>query len=92
MDNMELICNSNYTYFYKSKIGLFYIKFNPKTALWELWMNDGMYGDFPSTIGAADNVYVHATGCFEWDDLDGTIDDVPTDIYEWERKPNKGYE
>jgi sarcosine oxidase delta subunit len=88
MDNLELISNPDFTYKYKSPIGSFYIRYNPKTLKWELWFGDGMYGDFDNTIGAADNVYLHATGCYEWDKLDCKIDDVPTDIYEWERVPN----
>ena len=89
MDNMELINNPDYTYYYKSPIGLFFIRYNPSKCKWELWMNDDVYGDFDTTIGAADNVYLHATGFYDWDKLDGDYDDVPTDIYEWERRKNK---
>lgn len=32
----------------------------------------------------ADNVYMHVTGCYDWDCLDGEVDDVPSDLSEWE--------
>lgn len=32
----------------------------------------------------ANNVYMHSTGCFDWDQLDGKILDAPTDLSEWE--------
>ena len=31
----------------------------------------------------ADNIYMHVTGCFEWDSLDG-VEDSPSDLREWE--------
>lgn len=33
----------------------------------------------------ADNVYMQATGCTNWDMYDTTNDIVPTDLSEWER-------
>ena len=33
----------------------------------------------------ADNVYMHCTGCYEWDRLDGTVLDCPTDLSGWEK-------
>ena len=88
-DNMELINNPNYTYYYKSPIGIFSICYKPELEKWQLFYDNETFGNFDTTIGAADNVYLHATGCYEWDKLDGKFDNVPTDIYEWERKLNK---
>ena len=90
MDNMELINNPNYTYYYKSPLGLFFIRYNPSMEKWDLGINDQVYGYYLTTIAAADDVYCQATGCFEWDrlDLETISTKVPTDIYEWERRRN----
>jgi hypothetical protein len=93
MDNMELINNPKYTYVYKSPIGIFYIHYNPSFEKWDLGMDGEIFGSYITTIAAADDVYCQATGCNKWDILDiSNNPDVPTDIYEWERVPNKGYE
>lgn len=57
---------------------------DPRIDKYALSIGDTIYGHYNSAIAAADDVYMHATGCFEWDDLDGTVD-APTDIYEWQR-------
>jgi len=92
MDNMELINNPNYTYVYKSPVGVFYIRYNPSLEKWDLGMDDNVFGYYLTTIAAADDVYCQSTGCYEWDSLDAKIitDKAPTDIYEWERIQNKG--
>ena len=92
MDDMELINNHNYTYIYKSPVGVFYIHYNPSMEKWDLGMDDNIFGYYLTTIAAADDVYCQSTGCYEWDSLDINIitDKVPTDIYKWERIPNKG--
>ncbi len=68
---------------YESPIGTLYIK----------RLNDGSYGlvyngtvweSSQSPQAEANNVYVHSTGCYDWDQLDGQIPDVPTDLNEWE--------
>lgn len=46
-------------------------------------INEEIYGSYPSPQSAADDVYNHATGCYEWDSLDGSIFDVPSEIDEW---------
>lgn len=69
---------------YHSPIGKLYIK----------RLDDGQYGlIYKGTVwessdtpeAEADNVYCHCTGCTAWDALDGKIDDVPTDLLEWEQ-------
>lgn len=32
----------------------------------------------------ADNVLQHVTGCNSWDDIAGTVNDVPRDLSEWD--------
>lgn len=72
-------------YVYKSPAGFMRIAPNPNTGRWDLWIGDTVYGSYSSAVGAADDVYMHVTGCNGWDDLDGTID-APTDVYEWEKR------
>lgn len=72
-------------YFYKSPIGPMVIKFDSSVRKYLLIINEIGYGHFTSPQAAADDVYMHSTGCDEWDELDGEINNVPTDIYEWEK-------
>lgn len=37
---------------------------------------------FVMAVAAADDVYCHATGCYDWDHLSSELDQVPTDIHE----------
>ncbi len=68
-------------YVFKSSIGLFWIKQVPSG--WHLGIDNEILGTYQSAVAAADDVYVHVTGCYDWDKLDG-IEDAPTDIYEWD--------
>ena len=70
---------------YESPIGLMEIKFNSSSGKYLLIINGTCYEKHNSAISAADNVYMHCTGCYEWDCLDGQVD-VPHDIYEWEKQ------
>lgn len=72
---------------YRSPIGNMFIK----------RLGDGRYGfiyngtvweSCDSPQAEADNVYMHVTGCYEWDRLDGELDDEPTDLSEWEHIPD----
>ena len=69
-------------YIYKSPIGTFKIK--EYYGRWQLWFEEEVYGEYESAVAAANNVYLHVTGCDEWDELDGQISDEPTDIAKWE--------
>lgn len=69
-------------YYYDSPIGKMYIR-QESNGKYSLNICDTLYGYYPNAISAADDVYVHVTGCYAWDSLDCTIDDVPTDITEW---------
>ncbi len=67
---------------YDSPIGPLFIK----------RLADGRYGFiYDGTVwesshspeAEADNVYMHCTGCCDWDKLDGKIPNVPTSLGEW---------
>lgn len=70
-------------YVYRSPIGIFSIRvLNGRYAL---CFSDDVLGYYNSAISAADDVYTHTTGHDKWDSLDCQVNDVPTDIYEWEK-------
>jgi hypothetical protein len=69
-------------YLYQSPIGLMLIKLNPNTIKYSLIINSICYEEHDSAASAADNVYMHVTGCNEWDILDGKVS-APHDISEW---------
>lgn len=70
---------------YNSPVGLMRIFFN-SSERYSLEIDGTVYGFYHSPIAAADDVYTHSTGCDSWDLLDGNIQDVPTDLYEWEHR------
>lgn len=69
-------------WYYKSPIGLMKIYKNT-SGRYSLQINGTVYGSYNSAIAAADDVYMFATGCYQWDSLDGTLN-PPTDICEWQ--------
>ena len=73
-------------YFYRSPIGLMQIYFDQATRKYALKIGDIVYELHESAQSAADNVYVHVTGCYEWDRLDGEASG-PTDLSEWDYRP-----
>ena len=70
-------------WFYNSPIGIWVIRLN-NSGRYELWLNDNCYGSYHSAISAADDVFTHHTGCYEWDELHFNVS-APTDIYEWNK-------
>lgn len=68
-------------YQYRSPVGCFLIK-PSANGCWELYFKDNLLGSYPSATAAADDVYMQATGYYDWDSLDSV--DIPTDISEWE--------
>jgi hypothetical protein len=66
---------------YKSPIGEFRISIN-REGRWELWFQDDVLGAYSNQVAPADDVYTQTTGSSEWDLF--KIDDIPTDISEWE--------
>ena len=68
-------------WYYNSPIGT--IKIIAKDGRFSLVIKDRTYGSYHSAVAAADDVYHHATGCFEWDSIDGKCIDVPNSLTEW---------
>lgn len=68
---------------YDSPIGPLYIK-RLSDGRYGLIYNETVWESCHSPQAEADNVYMHCTGCHEWDQLDGKVPDVPTDLSEWE--------
>lgn len=70
-------------YYYKSRVGTFYIYPDlSHTGRYLLKISDNICGSYDSPVAAADDVYVHVTGYYPWDRLDGRVDG-PTDLSEW---------
>lgn len=69
---------------YKSVVGTFWIKRYANGAC-ILGINNEALGQYSSAFQAADDVYLHVTGYYPWDSLDGKIENVPSAVYEWEQ-------
>lgn len=70
-------------WYYESPIGTIYIK---RTAEgYGIFFDDICYGNYQSPVAAADDVYTQSTGCDEWDMSNVPIEQIPTDLYEWEQ-------
>ncbi|RDY30321.1 hypothetical protein [Lachnotalea glycerini] len=70
-------------YYYNSPVGKMSIYQN-SSGKYLLNICDIVYGHYVNAVAAADDVYMHVTGCYDWDSLDGSIEDVPTNIKEWD--------
>jgi hypothetical protein len=76
-------------YIYKSPVGLMVIHYDKSTNKWVLTINETYTdGYYDSPVAAADNVYMHVTGYFEWDILDCKVDS-PAGIDEWTKTNTK---
>ena len=74
--------NDDTYWYYWSDFGMFMIL--PKApGDYSLWIDDNYIGDYPSANDAADYVYLHLTGCKEWDHIPDT--DPPTGLDGWTR-------
>lgn len=69
---------------YKSPIGPLYIK-QLQNGTFGLIYNDTVWEAASTPQMEAENVRSHVTGCWDWDKLDGEVDDVPSDLSEWEK-------
>ena len=70
---------------YNSPIGPIFIKYLPDEDKYGMFYN-GIYWESCETPEAeADNVYMHCTGCYDWDILDGKVFNVPNDLDKWEK-------
>lgn len=67
---------------YYSPVGTFSIKQNPD-GRYGLFVGSECFGSYSTPVQAADDVYLHVTGCTEWDTLDGKVSGEPTDLSEW---------
>jgi len=72
----------SYGFVYRSRFGLLAIR-PARNGRWNLWIGDDIYGQYHSPIAAADDVYMQATGHYEWDDQDNLME--PCDLSEWTR-------
>lgn len=68
---------------YKSPIGSLFIK-HLDNGRYGLVYNGIVWESCHTPQEEADNVYMHCTGCYEWDSLDGEVFNVPTDLSEWD--------
>lgn len=69
-------------YFYKTSIGSFSIRPDPHgPGRWCLYIDDLCLGSYASPEMAADDVYLCATGFYEWDRQE-TVDH-PAELAEW---------
>ena len=66
---------------YETPIGIMQIYKN-HSGHYSLQINNAVYGFYHSAIAAADDVYMFATGCNEWDSMEDIID-PPSSIHEW---------
>ena len=69
-------------YEYKSKIARMSIR-PGENGKWALWIEDCIYGPYHSPEAAADDVYMQATGHYEWDTQNEITE--PCDLSEWTR-------
>ncbi len=68
---------------YDSPIGTLYIKYLPNEKLYGFYF-DGTCWEYCDTPQAeANNVYLHCTGCTEWDRLLGQVPDCPDNLSGW---------
>ena len=67
-------------FYYKTRVGIFKIK--PSNHGYGLFFNGDCIGEYTSPQSAADDVFTHTTGVYEWDMLEGRINS-PTDLSEW---------
>lgn len=72
---------------YRSPIGPLYIK-RLENGRYGLIYNGTVWESCHSPQAEADNVYMHVTGCYAWDRLDGELLDEPCDLSEWDYIPS----
>lgn len=70
---------------YISPIGSFYIKYLPDCHQYGTIFKGTVWETCDDPEASASNVYCHCIGCYDWDSLDGAINDVPHDLSEWKK-------
>lgn len=68
-------------YRYRFSHGIFFIKPQP-SGRWGLWLNECLLGSYHSAAAAADDVYMQATGFYDWDSLRNET--PPGDLTDWD--------
>lgn len=68
---------------YKSPIGVLYIR-RLSNGRYGLIYNDIVWESCSTPQAEADNVYMQCTGCSDWDMLNISSSDIPSDLSEWE--------
>ena len=68
---------------YLSPIGQMLIFLDRNINKVALSINGVTYGHYDSVVAAADDVYMFATGYYEWDSLVERVESVPESISEW---------
>ncbi|QOY36824.1 hypothetical protein AWH56_003995 [Anaerobacillus isosaccharinicus] len=71
-------------YSFKSAVGQMLIYFDKTFGQYALKIGDTVYEHHHSAESAADNVYMHSTGCYNWDSLEGVVE-TPSELSAWER-------
>lgn len=69
---------------YYSPVGTFSIKQNPD-GRYGLFVGYECFGSYSTPVQAADDVYLHVTGCTEWDMLEGKVQGEPAGLSDWEK-------
>ena len=69
---------------YRSPIGDICIK-RLENGRYGMIYDDTVWESSSTPQAEADNVYCQSTGCSDWDLLDTTDVDVPSDLSEWEK-------
>lgn len=69
-------------WYWDSPIGPIYIKYIPKENLYGMEHNGVIWEACDTPQAEADNIYMHATGCYEWDSSEY---EAPMDLSGWER-------
>lgn len=68
---------------FDSPIGTLYIK-ELEDGKFGLLYNDIIYETCDTAQDEANNVYMHSTGCSEWDSFNDTNTNTPRDLSEWD--------
>lgn len=69
---------------YESPVGLMKIHVDPAKKRYAISVDGKIYSHHPTVSAAANAVYMHETGCREWDNLDGQVEG-PEHLGHWRR-------
>lgn len=66
-------------------VGTICIEFIPSEGGYGTTINGTVWEVCDTPQASADNVYMHCTGCYEWDSLFSRQLEVPHDLSEWKK-------